>query len=68
MADNDSGSEKTEQPTARRLSEARKEGQVARSQDFSSVVLLAAMTLALALAAAAAGGGSGRVRWAKNGK
>ena len=43
--------EKTEQPTARRLSEARKEGQVARSQDFSSAVLLAAMTLALALAA-----------------
>ncbi len=43
--------EKTEQPTPRRLTEAKKDGQVARSQDFASAILLAAMTLALALAA-----------------
>ncbi len=34
------GGEKTEQPTAKKLSDARKEGQVAKSQELGSAVLL----------------------------
>jgi flagellar biosynthetic protein FlhB len=39
--------ERTEQPTARRLKEARERGQVARSRDLSSALSLAAMTIVL---------------------
>jgi flagellar biosynthetic protein FlhB len=45
MATDGSASEKTEEPTARRLQKAREEGQVARSPDLSSAVLLFAATL-----------------------
>lgn len=37
--------EKTEQPTEKRLEDARKEGQVARSRDLTSAVLLIAVTV-----------------------
>lgn len=42
MADTDKDQEKTEQATPRRREEARKKGQVARSQELSSVAVLAA--------------------------
>lgn len=43
--------EKTEEPTPKRRQEARDEGNVAKSQDFTAAVLLIAVTLALAAAA-----------------
>lgn len=46
MAENDAGSEKTEQPTAKRLSEAREKGQIPRSVDLNAALgLLAGMLL-----------------------
>jgi len=42
--------EKTEEPTQKRRQEARDEGNVAKSQDFSAAILLIAATLALAAA------------------
>ena len=45
MATDSSAAEKTEEPTARRLEKAREEGQVARSHDLSSAVLLFSATL-----------------------
>jgi flagellar biosynthetic protein FlhB len=45
MATDSSAAEKTEEPTARRLQKAREEGQVARSHDLSSAVLLFTATL-----------------------
>ena len=45
MADDNRDQEKTEQATPRRREEARKKGQVAKSQEIASVaVLLACMT------------------------
>ena len=41
------GAEKTEQPTTKKLSEARKEGQVARSKELTTSVELVALFLAL---------------------
>jgi flagellar biosynthesis protein FlhB len=38
MAENEEGGEKTEQPTGRRIGEARKEGQVGVSTDLSNVI------------------------------
>ena len=46
MAENDSG-EKTEQPTAKKLSEARKKGQIARSKDLGTMFVLVGMAAAL---------------------
>ena len=45
MAENDSGQDRTEQPTQKRLDEARKSGQVPRSRDLSTaaVVLVAGL-------------------------
>ena len=40
MAENENGEEKTEQPTAKRLREARKKGQVAKSQDIVSAAFI----------------------------
>ncbi|MGE4159515.1 MAG: EscU/YscU/HrcU family type III secretion system export apparatus switch protein [Planctomycetota bacterium] len=48
MAENPEGMEKTEEPTARRLEEARERGQVARSQDLNAAVILLASMLLLA--------------------
>ena len=41
------GGEKTEQPTAKKLSDARKEGQVAKSKDLSGSVMLFVMFMVL---------------------
>lgn len=40
MAENDDGQERTEQPTARRLEQAREKGQVARSRELANLGLL----------------------------
>lgn len=40
MSENDSAEEKTEQPSPKRLKEAREKGQVARSKDFNTTVSL----------------------------
>lgn len=40
MADQENSQEKTEQPSAKRLKDARKKGQVARSKDFNATVTL----------------------------
>ncbi|KTC79252.1 flagellar biosynthesis protein FlhB [Legionella cherrii] len=40
MAEQEQAQEKTEQPSAKRLKEARKKGQVARSKDFNTTVTL----------------------------
>ncbi len=47
MAEESSAQEKTEDPTARRISEARKRGQVARSQELSSVAIITAGLITL---------------------
>ncbi len=46
-SESESGAEKSEEPTAKRLSEARREGQVAKSTDLSQVMGLAAAFTAL---------------------
>ncbi len=51
MADDDDDSQKTEDPTPRRLEEARKKGQVAVSRELNNWIMLMAGTLIIALAA-----------------
>jgi flagellar biosynthetic protein FlhB len=46
MAESDSG-EKTEEPTAKKLSEARKKGQIARSKDLGTMFVLVGSAVAL---------------------
>ena len=46
MAENDSG-EKTEQPTAKKLSEARKKGQIARSKELGTMFVLVSSAAAM---------------------
>lgn len=41
MAESESGQEKSEEPTAKRLDDARKKGQIARSRDFNTMVIIA---------------------------
>lgn len=48
MAESDSG-EKTEEPTAKKLSNARKEGQIARSKDLGTMFVLVGSAIALML-------------------
>jgi flagellar biosynthesis protein FlhB len=49
MADNNNGGDKTEKPTAKRLLDARKKGDVAKSKDLSSAIgMVAWFVLALA--------------------
>jgi flagellar biosynthesis protein FlhB len=48
MADNDGDENKTEEPTARRREDARKEGRIAKSQELTAAVLLLAGTGLLA--------------------
>ncbi len=43
----DTGQERTEQPSAKRLSEAREKGQVPRSQEFTTVLVLLASAITL---------------------
>src|ERR671921_142310 len=51
--------EKTEQPTAKRLRDARRKGQVARSHDLSSAVLLVVSVAVLYLAGGSVAGWAG---------
>ncbi len=48
MADSDSG-EKTEEPTAKKLSDARKKGQIARSKDLGTFFVLVGSACAMLL-------------------
>lgn len=41
MAESESGQEKSEEPTAKKLEDARKKGQIARSRDFNTMVIIA---------------------------
>ncbi|VAW69676.1 Flagellar biosynthesis protein FlhB [hydrothermal vent metagenome] len=47
MAESESGQEKSEEPTAKRLEEAGKKGQIARSRDFNTMVIIALAASAL---------------------
>jgi flagellar biosynthetic protein FlhB len=49
MAENESGQEKTEEPTAKRLREAREKGQVPRSRELSTFLVLMAVGAFLVL-------------------
>ncbi len=48
MAESDSG-EKTEEPTAKKLADARKKGQIARSKDLGTMFVLVGSALAMML-------------------
>jgi len=48
MAESDSG-EKTEEPTSKKLSDARKKGQIARSKDLGTMFVLVGSAIALML-------------------
>ncbi len=47
MAEQDSAQEKTEEPSAKRLQEAREKGQVPRSQELTTVMVLMASAMAM---------------------
>ena len=41
MAESETGQERTEEPTPKKLDDARKKGQIARSRDFNTMVIIA---------------------------
>lgn len=47
MAESETGQEKSEEPTSKRLEDARKKGQIARSRDFNTMVIIALAATAL---------------------
>ena len=47
MAESESGAEKSEEPTAKRLEDAKKKGQIARSRDFNTMIIIALAATAL---------------------
>ena len=47
MAEEEQGQEKTELPTEKRLNDARDKGQVPRSREFTTVIVLIASAVAL---------------------
>ncbi len=47
MAESESGQERSEEPTAKKLDDARKKGQIARSRDFNTMVIIALAATAL---------------------
>lgn len=49
MAENESGSEKTEQPTSKRIQKSRQDGNVAKSMEVNSVAILIASIIMLML-------------------
>ena len=57
MAEEDTGQEKTEEATPRRLERAREEGQVARSRELSTAAILLAGSVALLVFGNALGSG-----------
>ena len=52
MAESDSG-EKTEDPTAKKLADARKKGQIARSKDLGTMFVLVGSAVALMIVGSA---------------
>jgi flagellar biosynthetic protein FlhB len=61
MADTDSDAEKTEQPTAKRLRDARERGQIARSRELGTAAVMIAGSAMLLLAGGPLASGVGRV-------
>ncbi len=61
MADQNDAQEKTEQPTPKRLEDARKKGQIARSRELTTMVVLLAGALTLYLSASHLLGGLGDI-------
>lgn len=57
MAEQDTGQERTEEPTAKRLKESRDEGQIARSRDFNTTVSLIFAAIGLMMFGAMMGEG-----------
>ncbi|MEN8177561.1 MAG: flagellar biosynthesis protein FlhB [Pseudomonadota bacterium] len=57
MADNQDGQEKTEQPTGKRLDEAKKKGQVARSRELNTMAVTLIGVVALVVMSGQLGGG-----------
>jgi flagellar biosynthetic protein FlhB len=49
MSDDNDDSQKTEDPTSKRLDEAREEGNVAKSQEFNHLLMILALTLSVFL-------------------
>jgi flagellar biosynthetic protein FlhB len=49
MAEQDSGQERTEQPTPKRLEDARKNGQILRAREFNTLVMMLAASLTVYL-------------------
>ncbi|MCW9012384.1 MAG: flagellar biosynthesis protein FlhB [Gammaproteobacteria bacterium] len=49
MAESETGQEKSEQPTPKRLDDARKKGQIARSRDFNTMIIIALAASSLML-------------------
>ncbi len=47
MAESESGQERSEEPTAKKLNDAKKKGQIARSRDFNTMVIIALAATAL---------------------
>jgi len=47
MAESETGQERSEEPTSKRLEDARKKGQIARSRDFNTMIIIALAALAL---------------------
>jgi len=61
MASEDSDAEKTEQPTAKRLQDARERGQVARSKELGSAAVMIVGSSALLLGGGSLAGGFGQL-------
>jgi len=61
MASDDSDAEKTEQPTAKRLQDARERGQVARSKELGSAAVMIVGSGALLLGGGSLAGGFGQL-------
>jgi flagellar biosynthetic protein FlhB len=61
VAENDTDAERTEQPTAKRLQEARERGQVARSRELGTAAVMMAGSATLLMAGGPIGGSLGRL-------
>ena len=57
MAEEQDDSQKTEDPTSRRLDEARKRGQVANSREVNNLLMLGVFSLSVLLFGGTAAGG-----------
>ena len=50
MAENETGQERTEQPTQKRLQDARDKGEVLRSKEFNTLIMMLGVSVALSVA------------------